>query len=355
MRIVLFCEQQYAIRILLPLQEAASRIGGSMNNLVMWYIHKKNILDFPLKDHVRWTHSMQEIYDFAPEAIFVPCNIVPYYLPGVKIQIFHGYAGEKKGHWVIRRYFDTYFTQGPHFTRGFQSLARKYNDFEVVETGWPQQDWIYAHRHDFDAEKAALLQRHGKRQVVLYAPTFSPSMTSLPFLQEALTELVHREEIILLLKFHPLTKPEWIETYKAFAAKEEHVVWINDHNVTKYELMADVMISDTSSVVYEFLLLNKPVITYKSIAREIYSLNIEDPAQLHEAFLQVQTDSTAIQKRQWVVDNYDPHLDGKVCERMLAAAQDYIDRHGVPTHRKVNLWRKYTSIKRFGRIKRHSS
>lgn len=41
---------------------------------------------------------------------------------------------KKKDHWVIRRYFDTYFTQGPFFTRGFKALAKKYKDFEVVET-----------------------------------------------------------------------------------------------------------------------------------------------------------------------------------------------------------------------------
>lgn len=55
---------------------------------------------------------------------------------------FHGYAAEKKDHWVIRRYFDTYFTQGPFFTKKFKELAAEYKDFEVVETGWPKQDWI---------------------------------------------------------------------------------------------------------------------------------------------------------------------------------------------------------------------
>ena len=52
-------------------------------------------------------------------------------LPGVKIQVFHGYAAEKKDHWIIRRYFDTYFTQGPYFTSHFEASARKYGDFEV--------------------------------------------------------------------------------------------------------------------------------------------------------------------------------------------------------------------------------
>lgn len=37
---------------------------------------------------------------------------------------------------------------------------------------------------------------------------------------------------------------------------------------------------------------------------------------------------------------------------MIAGAEDYIRRHGVPKKRKLNLWRKYTSIKTFGRIKK---
>ena len=181
MKIVLFCEQKYAINILQPLEVEANKEGG---HSVIWYVQSRNIPDFPLKDEVKWTNSIQEIYDFSPDVLFVPCNIVPYYLPGVKIQIFHGYAAEKKDHWVIRRYFDTYFTQGPFFTEGFKALAQKYKDFEVVETGWPRQDWIYENLHTFDAEKNALLRKHQKSKLALYAPTFSPSLTSLPFIKK---------------------------------------------------------------------------------------------------------------------------------------------------------------------------
>ena len=180
MRIVLFCEQKYAINILTPIQEEALKSGG---HDILWYVHSRNIPDFPLKDRVKWTDSIQKIYDYSPEAIFVPCNIVPYYLPGVKIQIFHGYAAEKKDHWVIRRYFDTYFTQGPFFTEGFSALAKKYKDFEVVETGWPRQDWIFQNLHTFDEEKSRLLQQHQREKLVIYEPTFSPSLTSLPHLK----------------------------------------------------------------------------------------------------------------------------------------------------------------------------
>lgn len=301
---------------------------------------------------MEWTSSIQEIYDFHPEAVFVPGNIVPYYLSGVKIQVFHGYAAEKKDHWVIRRYFDTYFTQGPFFTKGFERLAKKYKDFEVLETGWPRQDWIFRNLHTYDAERERLLKESGRSKIVLYAPTFSPSLTSLPYMQQALVDFVKQKDVLLLLKFHPLTKPEIMDEYRELAAKTEGMLWIDDYTVTKYMLMSDAMISDTSSTIYEFLLLDKPVITLRAVAKDIYWRNMQQPEELCQAYEEVMEGDSMKELRRWVIENYDPYLDGQVGHRMLEGARDYIRRHGVPPYRKLNIWRKYTSIKTFGRIKK---
>ncbi len=349
MKIVLFCENKYAIDILRPIHVEANREGC---NEVLWYVHQVKIPDFPLKNEVKWTYSIQETYDFKPEAIFVPGNIVPYYLSGVKIQVFHGYAAEKKDHWIIRRYFDTYFTQGPFFTRGFEKLSRKYGDFEVLETGWPRQDWIFHNLHTFDQERNELLRKSGRSKIILYAPTFSPSLTSLPYMKEALQKLVQERDILLLLKFHPLTNQETMNEYRELANKTEGMLWIDDYTVTKYMLMSDAMISDTSSTIYEFLLLDKPVITLRAAAKDLYWRNMQEPDELCSAYDEVVNEDLWREKRQWVIQNYDPYLDGQVGHRMLEGARDYIRRHGVPTHRKLNLWRKYTSIKTFGNIKK---
>lgn len=350
MRIVLFCENKYAIDILYPLQVEADKENS---NSVLWYIHQPKIPTFALDGKVKWTFSIQEVYDFSPEAIFVPGNIVPYYLPGVKIQIFHGYAAEKKDHWIIRRYFDTYFTQGPYFTNHFKQLAKKYGDFEVVETGWTKQDWIKQHLHDYDKEREELLCKQNKKQIVLYAPTFSPKLTSLPHIKHDLESLIAKREILLILKFHPLTNQEWVNEYREWASKKENVIFIEKgENITHYLLMADVMISDTSSTIYEFLLLGKPVITLRAISKDIYWENILEPSELLHTFDRINDDPESIKKMKWIQQNYDPHLDGKCCHRMLEAARDYLLRYGVPEKRKLNLWRKYTSIKTFGRIKK---
>lgn len=352
MRIVLFCENKYAIDILYPIQEYV--LSKQLSHQVLWYIHKPKISSFAFADVVMWTDSIQEVYDFSPEAIFVPGNIVPYYLSGVKIQVFHGYAAEKKDHWVIRRYFDTYFTQGPYFTSHFKQLAKKYGDFEVVETGWPKQDWIKNNLHLYDEDKQELLTRYGKQQIALYAPTFSPKLTSIPYMKEALAQLAKKRNMLIIIKFHPLTKQEWVDDYASWASNKKDILFIDKgENVTKYQLMSDILISDTSSTIYEFLLLSKPVITLNTLSKDIYWENINEPTMLVHAYDCALHDPKAIGKRQWIVNNYDPYLDGRVCERMLMAAEDYINRHGVPSCRKLNLWRKYTSIKTFGRIKRN--
>lgn len=353
MRILLFCENRYAIDILNPLQEYVT--DNNLPHEVMWYIHKPKISTFEYASKVRWTNSIQEAYDFSPEAVFVPGNIVPYYLPGVKIQVFHGYAAEKKDHWIIRRYFDTYFTQGPYFTSHFKALSEEYGDFEVVETGWPKQDWIKRNLHTYDAERQRLLDSTGRKSIILYAPTFSPKLTSLPLegMKERLGELAEHNDALVVMKFHPLTRKEWADEYRAWAESKDNVIFVNQgENITKYQLMSDVLISDTSSTVYEFLLLSRPVITVRTIAKDIYWENTATPDGLEEAYRRAMNDPEAIARRQWIVDNYDPYLDGHVCERMLNAAADYIRRHGVPSKRRLDLWRKYTSVKTFGFVKK---
>ena len=225
MKILLFCENKYAVDIVRPLQDEANHQG---DHEVLWYVHKKKIPEFPLRNEVRWTNSIQETYDFHPDAVFAPGNIVPYYLSGVKCSIFHGYAAEKRDQFRIRNYFDIYMTQGPYFTLEFLKLQQKYSDFEVVETGWTRQDWTARHRHDFDEERRNLLWTNGCDNIVLYAPTFSPKLSSLPKIKDDLIRLITERDVLLLIKLHPLTQQVWVDEYKQLAENYSNVIFEDD-------------------------------------------------------------------------------------------------------------------------------
>ena len=196
MKVILFCQNAYAFGILAPIRDELK----NKNHSYLWYISNKLLITFPYRDE-DFTCSVLDLQLYKADAIFVPGNEVPYYLRGLKVQVFHGLAGEKKGHFRIRHYFDLYLTQGPYFTAKFDELQRKYRDFDVIETGWPKLDIYSTDKKKYDFEKKALLEQHKTDKIVLYAPTFSPSLTSAPYLLK---------EIKALAKKAPIARPKML-------------------------------------------------------------------------------------------------------------------------------------------------
>ena len=325
MEIVLFCENKYAIDILNPIQEHVT--ANKLPHEVLWYIHRKKIDSFAYADSVRWTNSMQEVYDFGPEAIFVPGNIVPYYLPGVKIQVFHGYAAEKKDHWIIRRYFDTYFTQGPYFTSHFKALAAQYGDFEVVETGWPKQDWIKQNLHRYDAEKQELLKKSGKKSIILYAPTFRKGQTLEP------TELVEAfafdAKEMLVIKRHPNQLLDLESIAPAITCGKVPTSTVLS--------VCDCVITDYSAITIEAALLGKPVYFYLFDYEDYMAHNGLNVKLFEEfpdcVFSDAQKLMDAVNSGEYDYKNYErfcnkylPDLSGRATDKIAELIIDCMER-----------------------------
>ena len=344
MRAILFCVNPYAFGILKPLHDQLAHNGSQ----ILWYVPTSIQKDFPFSTTVSHTHSIKDLFDFESEAIFVPGNEVPHYLRGVKVQVFHGLAGEKKGHFRIRNYFDLYLTQGPYFTREFNRLKKRYNNFDVVETGWSKLDPLFQLQDEFRAERNKLLHETGKRTLLLYAPTFSPSLTSAVSCMTEIFNIADKEDVFLLIKFHDLTNPKVIDDYRSRAASRSNVRVVEERNILKTLIMADFMISDTSSVVYEFILLNKPVITVNSRSQQITWCNITDAGVLHSKFVDELKHDNFSAMRKHTIEEYHPYTDGNSAARMIEAVESYIKQHGVPQTRKLNIYRRYQMNKLFG-------
>lgn len=345
MRVVLFCANPYAFGILKPLHDALVR----QRHTVLWYIPEKITDQFPFTGNFTITGSMRTLYDFKSDSIFVPGNEVPHYLRGVKVQIFHGLAGEKQGHFRIRNYFDLYLTQGPYFTEHFQKLARKHRDFEVLETGWCKLDPLYQNHEAYRTERNQLLHEAGRKTLLLYAPTFSPSLTSAKAVLKEISGLASQPDIFIMIKFHDLMDPQVVVEYKAVTQALRNVSIVKDRNILKYLIMADMLISDTSSVVYEFILLNKPVITIRSTSDTINWRDIPGASELIAAVNHELLHDEFREARLTTIRQYHPYTDGQSSGRMIAATEDYIKKYGVPETRKLNLYRKYKINKMFGR------
>ena len=63
---------------------------------------------------------------------------------------------------------------------------------------------------------------------------------------------------------------EWIRSYKDLANEVSNILFQEENNIIKFLIISDLLISDTSSVIYEFLLLNKPVLTFNNISKILH-------------------------------------------------------------------------------------
>lgn len=344
MKVVLFCQNAYSFEIMRPF----IKVLKESNYTYTWFITEKLTALFPFKDEPV-TQSIQDLIAFKSDAIICPGNEVPHYLRGVKVQIFHGLAGEKKGHFRIRHYFDLYLTQGPYFTKGFNTFKEKYKNFDVVETGWSKLDAYSNNKKALLENKEELLQSLNTEKVLLYAPTFSPSLTSAEAFKPQLEAIAKEGKYILNIKFHDLMAQEYIAYYKNLANRYPTVFFKEGRNIVNQFIVADLLISDTSSVIYEFLLLDKPVITLDNISENIRWNDLKNPAELSQVVHKNLKEDPFKEQRAQVIAEYHPYHDGKSTERMVDAIENYITENGVPELRKLSLFRRYKINKIFKR------
>ena len=342
MKFILFCNLPYAFSILKPLEDEIKSRGFE----ALWYVPSSIVELFPYKKS-NYTSKVEDLVSYQSDAIFVPGNEVPHFLRGIKVQIFHGLAGEKKGHFRIRDYFDLYLTQGPYFTNKFKELAKKYKNFQVTETGWCKLDSLYSINKETLAYKESLLKEYGVKNIVLYAPTFSPSLTSGLKLLEVIEKLSNQKDILIIIKFHDKMDLSIVNEYRNLSAK--NLLISDEKDITKLLQISDLMISDTSSVVYEFILLDKPVVTLNSTSENINWLNVDSDAKVEKAVLDIlEKKDTYKENRQSTIEAYHPYSDGISASRMIDATLEYKEQYGVPSRRKLSLLRKWKINKKYG-------
>lgn len=346
MKAILFCQNNYAFGILEPIKEVLK----SNNDDYIWFIKEKILNDFPNQTD-NFTTKITDLENYNSDVIFVPGNEVPYFLRGLKTQVFHGLAGEKKGHFRIRHYFDLYLTQGPYFTNKFNELKSIHKNFDVIETGWPKLDVYGQDKNKYNTYKAELLENYKAKKVVLYAPTFSPKLTSAPFLINQIKQLANNSDYIILLKFHPLMDKDWINSYKELAKEVPNIIFQDEKNIIKFLLISDILISDTSSVIYEFILLDKPVITFNSISENIKWKDSNNYNELVELVNINLTKDPFAKSRTFIVEQFHPYNDGKSAERMVEVVKAYIKKNGVPNKRKISFLRRLKIHSIFGKPK----
>ncbi len=337
-RYLLFVSQLYAYAILRPIAAAVAARGGE----VAWFFEHGADARY-LRAGERRLRTVAEVRDWQPRAVFVPGNWVPHYFPGLKVEVFHGFSvgkrSDARGHFRIRGSFDLYCTHGPDTTAPFAALAREHGYFRVVETGWPKLDPLFA---------GAYPPAGHARPVVLFASTFTESITAARLLRETIARLSATGEWDWLLTLHPKMAPDIVAAYRALEGP--HAQFIETDDILALYAQADVLLSDTSSVVPEFLVQLKPVVTLRNRKPGPQLLDVQRPDEVEGALrAALARPPELMQAIRTYADRVHPNRDGHASERILDAAEAALaaGREGL-RRRPLNLWRRVQARQRLG-------
>jgi hypothetical protein len=132
---------------------------------------------------------------------------------------------------------------------------------ELWATGYPHLDAL------FRPTGAPPLPLPAGRPTVLYAPTWNLGLTSATMLGARLVECLRAQApgVNVVVKPHPVIgdwRPRWMATWKRLADTLPGVHLVTDAHadIVPYLLASDVMVSDASSVIFEFLALDRPIV-----------------------------------------------------------------------------------------------
>ena len=247
LRLLFYLAKPYSI----PSSQSLREIVNSREDITSLCFISRKLQDFLADETI--TTKLSDAVAFNPDIVFCPGNYVHDSIGGIKVQLFHGLCYEKRGHFGIRGFFQVYCTSGPIVTQKFQKLAARHKTFIVIETGWPKTDLLFRKSH----RPKQLGGIYSNKKIILYAPTFSRKMTSVPKILKTLKQLP-RENEFFVIKLHDLHDKQEREILTSLP--KEKFLFVDSPDIIPWMQSSDMLISDTSSVVYEYALIKDKIL-----------------------------------------------------------------------------------------------
>ena len=336
-RYLFFVNQPYSYSILRPLQDAIRARGDE----VAWFV--AGCSTAPLREDELRLETVREVMAYGAVATFVPGDWVPWFFPGIKVEVFHGLARNKRGHeteaesdhYRIRGWFDLYCTHAEGDTERFQELAREKGFFSVAHTGWPKLDPLLK-----EAESSGPAES-SDRPTVFFASTFSRSVTAAPALYDEIARMADSGRWHFLVTLHPKMDPEWVERYRALAGPNLAFIE-SDEDLIPYLPQADVMLCDTSSIMFEFMFLDRPVVTLNTRMPGPWLIDVAEASEVEPALERaLQRPESLVSAMRAYCRELHSFTDGRSSERVLEAVDWFLREERAKLGRKpLNLWRK---------------
>ncbi len=194
----------------------------------------------------------------------VVCAHVSGYFPArdrERVQIFHGLSFRNM---AVRRdvlIYDHLFITGAYMMRAFrQARLLRPDDPRCVPIGFPKVDGLV----NGTLDRRAILGRlglSGRRPIILYAPTGQRSNSLETVGEEVMRRLGRTGRYDILIKLHDHPKDKFINwPARMRPLLDGHMRLVRDYDIVPYLFIADLLITDASSVSSEYSLLDRPMV-----------------------------------------------------------------------------------------------
>lgn len=209
---------------------------------------------------------------------------------------------------------------------------------KVCTLGTPRTDYFFD-KTILDATKQRVYEKYPQfkdKQVIIYAPTFRDAngdrsifTPELDF--DRLSEKLNDNQIFVVCP-HPVMKNDIVEK------KYDNILVVRDFSTNDMMIVSDMLITDYSSVIFEYALLRKPIAFYCydliNYDRGFYLGYPDDlPGEVYETqealekFITDEASHTLSEKHELFIEKYMSGCDGKSCERIAKVINDYLDNH----------------------------
>jgi CDP-glycerol glycerophosphotransferase (TagB/SpsB family) len=311
--------------VLRPLQSAALRRGYQVRWLLV-----ENASKNLLRSGEKTVADVAAAIAYDPQVVIAPGDQMPGFIPGLKVQVFHGLNEDKRGvDYRERGLFDLYCTEGPIRTAMLKPFENR-GYFRIVETGWPKLDALLQE----SPEKVSY-----ERPQILFGSTFTPRLSGAEALYPEIKRLSQHSQWQWLVTLHPKMARQTVDKYRAL--ESDNLAFFDTGSVLDLLHRADVIVSDNSSILQEFLLLKKPVVTYRNRDPQACMINITEPGNLEDGVRRALTPNENLRK---AIEAYGPSmtpfLDGRSSDRVLDAVEAML-QSGWKDTKPANLWRNF--------------
>ncbi len=230
--------------------------------------------------------------------------------------------------------YSNFIVSSPEIT-GIYANAHAMDKEKVLGFGMPRTDIFY----DDNYKKEELTKFYKQypnlkgKEIILYAPTFRDTYeldTEINW--EELSKKLDDDEIFII-KRHLMTKEDILN-----GQEYDNIMYIEDVSVFTLMFASKLMITDYSSVIFEYSLLNKPVIHYcpdykrylkdrefyLDFDNELYGEIIKTPEELLNK-LRNKDYNINMKKLEQFKDKYMSACDGHATERVVKLIEKYLN------------------------------